>query len=150
MVSSALEPKKSMVSLPPPPSSTSLPSPGSHWKLSSSAPIKIVSFPCCPSRKSFPAPPSSESAPWLLGVGAFGAFGQLAMTRAYGHGSTLVTAALSYSGIVFASVIGIAVFGDRLPLVAWLGIALIVAAGIAAVMLRPDRREDAASQVTND
>lgn len=94
--------------------------------------------------------PTRESAPWLLGVGAFGAFGQLAMTRAYGHGSTLVTAALSYSGIVFASVIGIAVFGDRLPLVAWLGIALIVAAGIAAVMLRPDRREDAASQVTND
>jgi hypothetical protein len=30
------------------------------------------------------------------------------------------------------------------------GIALIVAAGILAVHLRPGRREDAASQMTND
>jgi S-adenosylmethionine uptake transporter len=95
-------------------------------------------------------PPTRESAPWLAGVGAFGAFGQLAMTRAYGKGSTLVVAALSYSGIVFASVLGIAVFGDRLPAIAWAGIVLIVVAGIAAVRLRPDRREDAAAQVTSD
>jgi drug/metabolite transporter (DMT)-like permease len=88
---------------------------------------------------------------WLLAaVGGLGALGQLAMTRAYGHGSTLVTAALSYSGIVFSSVIGIAWFGDLLSWSAWVGIALIVAAGILAVHLRPGRREDAASQMTND
>jgi S-adenosylmethionine uptake transporter len=95
-------------------------------------------------------PPTRDSAWLLAGVGSLGAFGQVAMTRAYGHGSTLVTAALSYSGIVFASIVGIAVFGDRLPLIAWIGIVLIVAAGIAAVMLRPERREDAAAQVTSD
>jgi S-adenosylmethionine uptake transporter len=88
---------------------------------------------------------------WMLaGVGGLGALGQLAMTRAYGQGSTLVTAALSYSGIVFSSVIGIAWFGDLLSWSAWIGIALIVAAGILAVRLRPDRRDDAAAQVTND
>ncbi len=88
---------------------------------------------------------------WMLaGVGGLGALGQLAMTRAYGQGSTLVTAALSYSGIVFSSAIGIAWFGDLLSWPAWIGIALIVAAGILAVQLRPDRREDAASPVTND
>ena len=88
---------------------------------------------------------------WMLaGVGGLGALGQVAMTRAYGHGSTLVTAALSYSGIVFSSVIGIAWFGDLLSWSAWLGIALIVAAGILAVHLRPGQRKDAGPQVTND
>ena len=88
---------------------------------------------------------------WMLaGVGALGALGQVAMTRAYGQGSTLVTAALSYSGIVFSSVIGIAWFGDLLSWPAWLGIALIVAAGILAVHLRPEQRRDAGPQVTND
>lgn len=88
---------------------------------------------------------------WLLaGVGTCGAAGQLAMTRAYGHGSTLVVAALSYSGIVFSSVLGIAVFGDALPVVAWLGMALIVAAGIIAVQLQPGPRREPASQITND
>lgn len=86
----------------------------------------------------------------LAGVGAFGAAGQLAMTRAYGRGNTLVTAALSYSGIVFASVLGIVVFHDRLPLAAWLGMALIVAAGIMAVQLQPGARKEAAPQITND
>ncbi len=86
----------------------------------------------------------------LAGVGAFGAAGQLAMTRAYGHGSTLVTAALSYSGIVFSSVLGIVVFHDELPLTAWLGMALIVAAGMMAVQLQPGVRKDTAPQITND
>lgn len=85
----------------------------------------------------------------LAGVGIFGTLGQLAMTRAYGKGSAIVTAALSYSGIVFAAVLGIALFGDRLPVVAWLGIALIVAAGIIAVQLQPLSRS-ATPQVTND
>ena len=94
--------------------------------------------------------PSVETGWTLAAVGALGALGQLAMTRAYGQGSTLVTAALSYSGIVFSSVIGIAFLGDRLGWASWLGIALIVAAGILAVHLRHGRREDAAAQVTND
>ncbi len=94
--------------------------------------------------------PTGDTWWMLVGVGGLGALGQLAMTRAYGHGSTLVTAALSYSGIVFSSAIGIAWFGDLLPWTSWAGIALIVAAGMLAVRLRPDRRDDAAAQVTND
>jgi drug/metabolite transporter (DMT)-like permease len=85
----------------------------------------------------------------LLAIGAFGTAGQLAMTRAYGKGSTLVTAALSYSGIVFSSALGIAIFGDVLPLLAWLGIGMIVAAGIIAVQLQPDAVK-ASPQVAND
>ena len=95
--------------------------------------------------------PTAQTWWMILGVGGLGALGQVAMTRAYGQGSTLVTAALSYSGIVFSSVIGVAWLGDRPSWAAWLGILLIVAAGILAVQLGPDRRrEDAAAQVAND
>jgi S-adenosylmethionine uptake transporter len=86
----------------------------------------------------------------LVGVGVLGSLGQLTMTRAYGKGRTLVTAALSYSGIVFSSALGIALFGDVLPLLAWLGMGLIIAAGIIAVQLQPGACKEPAPQVTND
>ena len=50
--------------------------------------------------------------------------------------STLVAANLQYSGIVFASVYSVLLFGDKIPLIGWLGIAVIVASGIAATVLR--------------
>lgn len=78
---------------------------------------------------------------WMLAaVGLSGAAGQLAMTRAFGKGKTLVTAALSYSGIVVASVLGVALFAELLPLLAWVGIALIVTAGILAVQAQSPAR----------
>jgi len=95
-------------------------------------------------------PVTTKTAPILAGIGAFGTLGQLAMTRAYGKGPAIVTAALSYSGIVFSSVLGIVLFSETLPLVAWIGIALIVAAGIIAVRLQPQTRADPAPQVRND
>ncbi len=89
---------------------------------------------------------------WLLaGVGVMGTAGQLAMTRAYGRGKTLVTATLSYSGIVFSSALGIVIWHDVLGIASWLGIALIVAAGIVAVQFAPGAEPDAGPpQVTND
>jgi len=88
---------------------------------------------------------------YLAGVGIFGTVAQLAMTRAYGKGPAIVSAALSYSGIVFAAVLGIVVFGDALPLVAWIGIVVIIVAGIIAVQLQPARRRAAPPpQMTND
>jgi S-adenosylmethionine uptake transporter len=88
---------------------------------------------------------------WLLaGVGVFGGMGQLAMTRAYGKGRALVTAALSYSGIVFSALLGLAIGHTPLPALAWMGIALIILAGIIAVQLQPGARKEPASQVTND
>jgi S-adenosylmethionine uptake transporter len=58
------------------------------------------------------------------------------MTRAYASGATMAVASLQYSGIVFAALYGIAIFGDRLPLSGWIGMALIIASGIAATVLR--------------
>ncbi|WP_312131602.1 DMT family transporter [Diaphorobacter nitroreducens] len=77
---------------------------------------------------------------WLLPLGLLAAGGQLCMTRAYSRAltarGTLVVANLQYSGIVFASIYGVALFGDQLPLIGWAGMALIVGSGITATVLR--------------
>ena len=76
------------------------------------------------------------SALWLLPIGLLAALGQLCMTKAYSRGSTLVVANLQYSGIVFGALFGLLLFGDQIPLMGWLGIALIMASGIASTVLR--------------
>ena len=73
---------------------------------------------------------------WLLPIGVLAALGQLCMTRAYSQGATLVVANLQYSGIVFAALFGVVLFGDRIPAIGWAGMALIIASGIAATFLR--------------
>ena len=77
---------------------------------------------------------------WLLPIGILAAAGQLCMTRAYASAKTqrgtLVVANLQYSGIVFAAVYSVALFGDQLPPIAWLGMVLIVGSGIVATILR--------------
>jgi S-adenosylmethionine uptake transporter len=66
----------------------------------------------------------------LLCMGLIGMLGQLAMTRAYGSGSTLLTAALHYSTIVFATFLGYVLWDDRLGPLTGLGIVLVIAAGV--------------------
>lgn len=77
-----------------------------------------------------------EHAVWLLPVGVFASLGQLCMTRAYSQGATLVVANLQYSGIVFAALYSLLLFGDDIPLIGWAGMALIVVSGMAATLLR--------------
>jgi S-adenosylmethionine uptake transporter len=62
-----------------------------------------------------------------------GLFGQLAMTRAFGLGSALLTAALQYTTIIFAALLGMSFWGDRLDTVAWIGIDMIISAGLLSV-----------------
>jgi len=76
------------------------------------------------------------SALWLLPIGVLAALGQLCMTRAYASGATMLVANLQYSGIVFAGLFSLLIFGDQLPLIGWLGMGLIVVSGIAATVLR--------------
>ncbi len=66
----------------------------------------------------------------LAGVGLFGAFAQLAMTRAYRFGKTVVSANLAYTTVVFSSLFGVLLWDEVLPLAAWFAIALIVASGV--------------------
>jgi S-adenosylmethionine uptake transporter len=68
----------------------------------------------------------------LLAIGVTATIAQMAMTRAYRLGKTLVTANLQYAGIVFSSVWGILIWGDVLSWLGWLGIGVILASGVAA------------------
>ncbi|WP_076592476.1 DMT family transporter [Herminiimonas arsenitoxidans] len=68
----------------------------------------------------------------LLSIGVLAAMAQMAMTRAYRLGNTLVTANLQYTGIVFSSLWGIIIWSDVLGLYGWLGIAIILISGIVA------------------
>lgn len=77
-----------------------------------------------------------RGAMWLLPIGLLAAAAQLCMTRAYSRGATLVVANLQYSGIVFAAIYSLLLFGDDIPLVGWAGMGLIVSSGIAATVLR--------------
>ncbi len=72
----------------------------------------------------------------LLAVGGLATAAQLLMTRAYGTGKPLVNASLQYLGIVFSALYGVLLFGDRLGWASWIGIVLIVAAGLGATLLR--------------
>ena len=68
----------------------------------------------------------------LLGVASFATLAQLAMTRAYSRGKTLLSAALAYSTVIFSSLFGMLFWGEVLPASAWVAIALIILSGIAA------------------
>ncbi len=87
-----------------------------------------------------------QHALWLIPVGVLASLGQLCMTRAYSRGATLVVANLQYAGIIFSALYSLLFFGDSIPLVGWLGMALIVASGIGATVLRARAAPDAPAE----
>lgn len=77
-----------------------------------------------------------QDAAWVVPIGILASMGQWCMTRAYRQGATLVVASMQYSGIVFGVIFSLVLFGDQIPALGWLGIAVIVASGILATVLR--------------
>ncbi len=65
----------------------------------------------------------------LLGTGLTATLAQLAMTRAYHKGITLVVTSLGYSTVLFASLWGILLWNELLSPIAWLGMGLIILGG---------------------
>jgi len=84
----------------------------------------------------------------LLGIGLCATAAQIAMTRAYRLGKTLVVANLQYSGIVFSSVWGVLLFGDVFDWHSWAGIAVILVSGLAATFY--NTRSTARGQAVKD
>jgi S-adenosylmethionine uptake transporter len=77
-----------------------------------------------------------QDAAWVVPIGVLASLGQWCMTRAYSHGATLVVASMQYSGIVFASIFSLTLFGDHIAPMGWIGITVIVSSGILATILR--------------
>lgn len=73
----------------------------------------------------------------LLGIGITATLAQLALTRAYRTGKTLVVGVLAYSTVIFSSLWGILIWNDVLPPSAWLGLGLIVASGLLSFRVAP-------------
>ena len=71
----------------------------------------------------------------LLGMGVTATLAQLAMTRAYHTGVTLVVTALGYSTVLFSSLLGVWYWNEALSSIAWSGIVLIVLGGSASGIL---------------
>ena len=82
---------------------------------------------------------NAANAAYLLGLGLVATAAQLAMTRAYHSGNTLVVGAFAYSTVIFASISGIVFFNEVLPPIAWVGMAIIIVSGILAK--RADRHQ---------
>lgn len=86
--------------------------------------------------------PRAQDWPWLVGIGVTATLAQLALTRAYHRGRTLTVGALAFTTVGFSALYGVLLFGERLPLVAWLGMATVAAAGIWAVRAAQPARPD--------
>ncbi len=71
-----------------------------------------------------------QDLPLLCGLGLSATFSQLALTRAYRTGNTLTVASLAYSTVVFATLIGVIIWGETLSAHEITGMLLIVAFGI--------------------
>jgi drug/metabolite transporter (DMT)-like permease len=74
-----------------------------------------------------------------LGEPDCGTLAQLAMTRAYRTGVTLVVGAFSYSTVLFATVFTILVWHERIGVLEVAGMAVIAASGVLA--MRVEKRE---------
>ncbi len=82
----------------------------------------------------------------LLAMGICASLAQLAMTRAYTFGNTLVTANLQYTGILFSTFLGWWLFNDHLDASGAIGITLIIVSGIAATIYRARNAANDAAQ----
>ena len=80
--------------------------------------------------------------PWLIGIGVTATVAQLALTRAYHRGRTLTVGSLAYSTVGFSALYGVVLFGERLPLLAWIGMAVVAIAGVWAVRASTPTRHD--------
>lgn len=74
-----------------------------------------------------------QDLPVLLGLGFFATIAQLALTRAYRTGNTLVVASLAYTTIVLASLFGALYWHEYLSVESLCAIALIVLSGVVSV-----------------
>ena len=74
-----------------------------------------------------------QDMPLLIGLGATATVAQLAMTRAYRTGDTLVVASLAYTTVVLASLFGVLWWGERLSIGDCLAISLIVLSGLISL-----------------
>ncbi len=66
----------------------------------------------------------------ILTIGVTATLAQMALTRAYRLGNTLLTANLQYSSIIFSSLLSILIWSNTMDWMGWAGIAIILISGM--------------------
>ena len=85
-----------------------------------------------------------EGGLYVVGAGALATAGQAMITLAYQRGQTLLVSLLGYSQVVFTSLLAMLIWNDRLSLLSWLGMALVILSGAGAtIFARPQARSAA-------
>ncbi len=75
---------------------------------------------------------------WLLiGIGITATLAQLALTRAYRVGRTMVVGALAYSTVLFAGLWDAFFWNEILPISAWMGMGMIVLGSLLSLRVVP-------------
>lgn len=74
-----------------------------------------------------------QDIPLLIGLGLSATIAQLAMTRAYRTGDTMVVASLAYVTVILASLLGAIWWQEHLSLSAYIAIGLIILSGMISV-----------------
>ena len=77
--------------------------------------------------------PGLADMPSLLALGASATIAQLAMTRAYRTGNTLIVASLAYTTVIFASLFGVIFWQETLSASEYFAIGIIILSGIISV-----------------
>ena len=67
---------------------------------------------------------------YLLGVGVFGALGQLCITQSLRYAPVSTIVPMDYSALIWASIFGIVLFGQYPGLSIWLGAPIIIGSGL--------------------
>jgi drug/metabolite transporter (DMT)-like permease len=75
-------------------------------------------------------PPSALQAAGLVGIGVVGGLAQFFLVRAFSLAPAALVAPFDYSYIVYATVLGYAVFGDFPGPGTWIGLVLLTASGL--------------------
>jgi len=83
--------------------------------------------------------PTLEGGALLAALGLCGTLAQLAMTRAYRTGNTLVVGAFSYSTVFFSTIFTLLVWGAGVGVVEVAGMVVIAASGVMA--MRVEKKE---------
>jgi drug/metabolite transporter (DMT)-like permease len=79
--------------------------------------------------------PQGSQWAWLLGCGLAGTIGQILVTQALYRAPASAVAPFSFSEVLFAAVLGIVLFGDRLSVLTVLGAGIIICCGVMLARL---------------
>lgn len=83
----------------------------------------------------------------VFAIGIFGSLGQITLTRAYGKGNAVIVSILSYSTIIFSTLLGYLIFDESLSSMAAVGMALIILSGALAILRRTPKKTVKAASV---